>query len=236
MRRPNPERGLTLMEIMIAIAILAFMMSLTWTTMSRTSQTKRSYEGMMDRAHELRVGLSRVVLDLGHAYLSKNEDTNALDRRTQFVGKDGGDVDELRFSSFAHQVLWAEANESDQTTITYFAESDREDGSKTNWLRREQRRLTDPGESAKSMPSEVDIVLRDIERVEFEFWDWKDQEWRDDWDTTKQDGQKDRLPTRVKITVTWKEGNEDMKLSTQARLYLQEPVESRFGTAYERGQ
>jgi hypothetical protein len=157
-----------------------------------------------------------------------------MDRRTQFVGKDGGDVDELRFSSLAHQVLWTDANESEQTFITYFAEADREDGRQVNWLRREQRRLTDPGESSKSMASEVDIVLRDIEQVDFEFWDWKEQQWKRDWDTTKQDGQKDRLPTRVRVTVTYEEGGVEHKLSTQARLYLQEPVESRFGTDYER--
>ena len=105
-----------------------------------------------------------------------------------------------------------------------------------NWLRREQRRLTDPGVTSKSMSSETDVVLRDIEQVDFEFWDWKEQQWKRDWDTTKQDAQKDRLPTRVKITVTYKEGGVELKQSTTARLYLQEPVESRFGTDYERQQ
>jgi prepilin-type N-terminal cleavage/methylation domain-containing protein len=233
-RTRDPQAGLTLLEILVAITILAFMMMLVWTTTSRTGQTKRTYEQLEERAHELRVGLARVVADLEHAYLSKNQDLNAVERRTLFVGKDGGDVDELRFSSLAHQVLWTEANESDQTVITYFAEDDREEAGKVNWLRREQRRLTDPGESAKSMTSEVDIVLRDIEQVDFEYWDWKDQEWKKDWDTTKQDGQKDRLPTRVRITVTYKEGSLELEQSTQARLYLQEPVESRFGTDYER--
>ena len=234
MRAKNPQAGLTLLEILVAITILAFMMTLVWTTTTRTGQTKRTYEQLEERAHELRVGLARVVADLEQAYLSKNQDLNAVERRTLFVGKDGGDVDELRFSSLAHQVLWTDANESDQTVITYFAEADREDGNKVNWLRREQRRLTDPGETSKSMSSEVDVVLRDIEQVDFEYWDWKDSEWKKDWDTTKQDGQKDRLPTRVRITVTYKEGGVELEQSTQARLYLQEPVESRFGTDYER--
>lgn len=228
MRTRTRQAGLTLLEIMIAIAILAFMMSLVWATSSRTGQTKRSFEQGEQRAHELRVGLARVVADLEQAYLSKNEDTNALERRTRFVGKDSGDVDELTFASLSHQVLWAEANEGDVTAISYFSESDREDSRKTNWLRREQRRLTDPGESAKSMTSEVDVVLRDIVEVDFQYWDWKDQKWRDDWDSTKVDAQKDRLPTRVKITVVYKDGDVEVKVSTQARIFLQEPVESRF--------
>ena len=234
MRPRASQAGLTLLEILVAITILAFMMTLVWTTTSRTGQTKRTYEQLEERAHELRVGLARVVKDLEQAYLSKNQDLRATELRTQFVGKDGGDVDELSFSSLAHQVLWTDANESEQTLITYFAENDREDSRKVNWLRREQRRLTDSGESSKSMSAETDIVLRDIEQVDFEYWDWKEQEWKRDWDTTKQDGQKDRLPTRVKITVTYKEGDVELEQSTQARLYLQEPVESRFGTDYER--
>jgi len=220
------QRGMTLMEIMIAIAILAFMMSLVWTTLSRTSQTARSYEVSVDRATELRVGLARVVADLEPAYLSKNEDIGAMERRTRFVGKEGGEVDELTFATLGHQVLWAEANESDQTIITYYSGRDREDGSKTDWLRREQRRLTDAGETSKSMPAEVDVVLRDIKQVDFEFWDWKDQEWKRDWDSTKQDAQKDRLPTRVRITVTYNDVRGETKLVTVTRLYMVEPVES----------
>jgi len=219
------EAGMTLMEIMIAVAILAFMMALIWTTLSRTGRTARSYEASVDRATELRVGLGRVLADLEQAYLSKNEDVNSMDRRTRFTGKDGGDVDELSFSTLSHQVLWAEANESDQTLITYYAGPDRQDSTKVNWLRREQRRLTDPGESSKSMAAEVDVVLRDIEEVDFDYWDWKDQEWKQDWDSTKQDAQKDRLPTRVRITVKYKDGGVSQTITSQARLYLQEAVE-----------
>jgi general secretion pathway protein J len=236
MKRASSQSGMTLMEIMVAVAILAFMMALIWTTLSRTSQTARSYEVSVDRATEMRVGLARVVADLEQAYLSKNEDVNAMDRRTRFTGKDGGDVDELSFSSLSHQVLWAEANESDQTLVTYYAGADRQDSQKTNWLRREQRRLTDAQESSKSMPSEVDIVLRDIEEVDFQYWDWKDQEWKEDWDSTKQDAQKDRLPTRVKVIVKYKDAGQDNTITTVARLYLTEAVESRFGTEYERNQ
>jgi hypothetical protein len=204
--------------------------------MSRTSEAKRTYAGVQQRAQEIRVGLARVVADLEHAYLSKNEDVSAFERRTTFIGKDGGDVDELRFSSLGHQVLWAEANESDATMISYSAAPDREEPGKTNWLRREARRLTNGDESWKETPGETDVVLEDIDEVDFEFWDWKDQQWKQDWDSTKQDGQKDRLPTRVKITLTWKEAGVEMKMVTQARLILQEPIESRFGTEYERGQ
>lgn len=232
----NAQAGLTLVEIMVATAILGFMMAMTYATTSRAGQSRRQVEQGQVKSQEMRVGLARVVADLEAAYLSKNEDTSSFERRTHFKGKDGGDVDELSFSSLAHQPMWSEANESDQALVSYFAAADREVADRTNWIRREQRRLTDPGDTSKEMPADVDVVMYGIDHVDFEYWDWKDNEWKADWDTSKQDAQKDRLPTRVRITVKWTESDGyEQKIVTQARLLLQEPLESRFGTEYERG-
>ena len=61
--------------------------------------------------------------------------------------------------------------------------------------------------------------------MKLEFWNWKNLEWQDTWDTTQSDGQRGMLPSRVRITVTLKspEGN-DIKLVTQARIMMQEPL------------
>lgn len=236
------QRGMTLMEIMISIAIMAFMMALVWSTTTHTTQTKRDYEALEERMHEIRNGLARVVADLEEAYLSKNQDLSSFDPRTMFIGKDGGDIDDLRFTSLAHQQLYADANESDQTMISYSAishkkrdDADPEPSGAIDWVRREQRRLTNPGDNWKDMPAAVDVIIPNVKHVDFEFWDWKDSEWKADWDTSKQDAQKDRLPTRVRITLTYDDDGYDQKISTQAHLILQEAVESRFGTQYDRG-
>jgi len=234
-RARRPEAGMTLMEIMIAIAIMAFMMALVWSTTTHTTNTKRDYESMEERMHEIRNGLARVVDDLQEAYISKNQDIAAFEPRTAFIGKDGGDVDELRFSSLAHQQLYADADESDETMISYSGQphhklddSDPESSSSIDWIRRETRRLADPGTSYKDTPAAVDVVIPDVKHVDFEYWDWKDNEWKADWDTSKADAQKDRLPTRVRITVTYDDDGYEQKISTQAQLLLQEPVESRL--------
>ena len=75
------------------------------------------------------------------------------------------------------------------------------------------------------VPAEYDVLLRDVESVKFEFWDWKGLDWQDTWDTTQTDGQKGFLPSRVRITVTIKDSNDkDYKLTTQARILMQEPL------------
>jgi prepilin-type N-terminal cleavage/methylation domain-containing protein len=217
------QRGFTLIEVMISIAILSLMMTLAWATTSQTGKAKRTFEDLERRNHEIRVALARVVADLEAAYLSTNEDANANDPRTVFIGK----ADELRFSSLGHVSLWADANESEQTLISYSLKDRKNRGERDahqDWLRRESRRLSN--ETWTSEPADLDVVLGTIEELKFEYWDWKDQKWRDEWDSTKADGQKGRLPERVRISVTFKNSRGDeIKLVTQARLMLQEPLQ-----------
>jgi prepilin-type N-terminal cleavage/methylation domain-containing protein len=221
--RRHAQRGLTLLEIMIALAIMGLMMALTWSTISNTSRAKRSSEIIEQRNHEIRVALGQVVSDFESAYLSENEDRNPTHRRTLFVGRGGGKVPEMRFSTLNHRVLAADANESEQTAISYEAMTDRTDGSKTNWIRREQRRLSN--ENPDEEPADYDVLVRDIEQVTLAFWDWKSLEWKDRWDTTADDGERGRLPTRVRITLKLKTPRgDDVTYTTQASILMQEVV------------
>lgn len=223
MRTRAREGGMTLMEIMISIAIIALMMVMAYSTTSSTSKASAEYGGIQGRNHEIRVALDRVVADFESAYLSQNEDLNATERRTLMVARGGNVVPDVRFSSLAHVPLWADAHESEQTLVAYYAASDHEDGGKTNWVRRESRRLSN--KPWKQEPADVDVLIHDVERVEIKFWSWQNQEWQDHWDTTQGDAEKNRLPTRVKITVKYQNSRgEDVELSTEARILMQEPL------------
>lgn len=217
------EQGITLLELMMALAILAVMMLLTWSSTRSATDAKKAVEKSQARNHEIRLALSRMADDLSSAYLSANENQrrSVSHRRTLFLGKETSEAI-LRFSSLSHAVMWADANESEQTMIAYFTESDPEDSSKTNLLRRESRRLSD--ENWKQVPAQVDLLMRDIESVRFEYYDWKDEEWKDRWDSTATDGEKDRLPTRVRVVVEvpTRDREDTRTFRTQARLMLQE--------------
>jgi prepilin-type N-terminal cleavage/methylation domain-containing protein len=224
-RERDAQAGLTLIEVMIASAVMVMMMTLAWRTISNTSSTKRSSVQYQERNHEMRMALGRVVHDLEGAYLSKNEDPNASHPRTMFIAKSGSRVPEIRFSTMNHRVLWADANESEQTVISYMAvpAKDEKRTGQTDWVRVERRRPSNlPPEEE---PAEYDLLARNIDKVEMQFWNWKNLEWQDTWDTTQGDGQRGWLPSRVKITVTLKpaEGT-DIKLTTQARIMMQEAL------------
>ncbi len=74
-------------------------------------------------------------------------------------------------------------------------------------------------------PAEYDVLIHDLVSAKIEFWNWKNLDWQDTWDTTQSDGQKGWLPSRVRITVTIKDAqDQDYKLTTQARILMQEPL------------
>ena len=62
--RRSPEAGLTLLEVLLAIAILAVMMTLAWKTIANTSDAKKVFESYEERNHERRLTLSRIARDL----------------------------------------------------------------------------------------------------------------------------------------------------------------------------
>jgi len=213
MRARKLQAGMTLLEVMIAVAILVIMMSLAWKTIANTSESKKVFERYEERNHELRMALGRVVRDLEAAYLSLNEDQNAVYRRTMFVAKSSFKFPDIRFSTMGHRVLWADANESEQTVISYLSHDDPEHSGVVDWVRREQRRQS----------SEYDVLVHDVVSVKLEFFNWKNTAWQDTWDTTQIDGQKGFLPSRVRITLTTKgPDDKDYKVSTEAKIWMQE--------------
>ncbi len=139
------------------------------------------------------------------------------------IGKSSSKIPDVRFSTLNHRVLWADANESEQTVIQYLAHPDPENSSIIDWIRREQRR--ESNQPPEDEPADYDVVVHDISEVKIDYWNWKNADWQDTWDTTQVDAQKGTLPSRVRITLTVKDPNgHDFKISTQARILMQEPL------------
>jgi hypothetical protein len=179
------------------------------------------FEQYEERNHELRMALGRITRDFEGAYLSRNEDQSAAHPRTMFIAKSSLKLPDVRFSTLGHRVLWSDANESEQTVISYVPHDDPEHSGVIDWVRREQRRMSN--EPPEGEPADYDVLVHDIVAAKLEFWNWKSNEWQDTWDTTQADGQKGWLPSRVRITITVKgPDDKEVKMSTQARIWMQE--------------
>jgi general secretion pathway protein J len=219
------DAGFTMIEVLIACSIMAFMMFLAWSTASQTLKAKKHFGLVQDRYREARILLTRMSRDLSMAYLSANEDRTLLDPRTYFSGEASGEVDSITFSCLAHQRLYADVHESDQTVVSYYPGTDPDDRRKTDVFRRESRRLAN--EKLDAIPGESDVIFVDVAKLEITYWDAKNQEWKDEWDTQKAEGAANRLPDKVRIALTFRDENDkEVTLTTETRLFMQEVLQS----------
>jgi general secretion pathway protein J len=209
-----------LIEILIAISILALMMIIAWGTATQTMKAKKHFGAIQDRFREARSALARMTGDLEMAYISGNEDRTLNDVRTYFIGESSGDVNEIRFSTFAHQRLYADANEGDQTIVRYYSATDRDDPRKTNLMRRETRRLGN--EKAQSLPGEADVIFSGVSKLKLSYFDVRANEWKDSWSTANIDSQ-NKMPDRVRVQLTFvDEEDKEITLTTQAKIHVNE--------------
>jgi general secretion pathway protein J len=217
------QRGFTLIEIMVSVAILAMATVMAFSTMQSTLKTKSAIEANAGRYRTVRLALDRMAREIEMAYLSQDEDTFQQERRTFFVGKRKSEFDEIAFSYFGHQRLYADGRESDTAQVLYFSARDREDSKKTNLMRRETRRLSNL--KPDDAPGETNIVCDDVVKLRIEYWDARDKLWREEWVTNAADGQPDRLPSRVRITLTvHDERGKEIPFQTETRIQMSEPL------------
>jgi len=220
-RRGVRAAGFTLIELMLAIAILALITTLMWSSFSQASRNKKRIEAQQERTHTVRTALLRMARELEMAFLSESEEPDATLPRTQFLGVSRPDVDELWLTSFAHQRLRAGAPESDAAAIGYFGERDPEDRRILNLMRKESRRLVpkDPHE----IPGETYVLCPDIVRLKFSYYDYRKKEWHDDWDS-KVMGM-NFLPSHVHISLTvLDDQGREQTYATDARIQLTDRV------------
>jgi general secretion pathway protein J len=214
--------GFTLIEVMLALAILGFVTTIMWGSFSQTATNKKAIESAQERTHTVRVALLRMVREIEMAYISDSENTAISERRTFLLGSSRSDVDELQFSSFAHQRLRAGLPEGDTSLISYYGERDPDDRRILNIMRRETRRLQ--AENPSTIAGEAYILCPDVTRLKIQYYDHKLKEWVNEWSTLNASGNQ-YLPTHVRITLTViDERGQEVSYATDARIQMTEKV------------
>ncbi|MBN2494037.1 MAG: prepilin-type N-terminal cleavage/methylation domain-containing protein [Deltaproteobacteria bacterium] len=216
--------GFTLLEIMIAIAILGIVMSLIYGSFARTFEVRDFVSRVQERYHSVRVAMERMARELSMAFIydCRELDTPTGERHfwTTFKVVPRGKMDEITFCSFAHLRLFRDVDESDQSEISYYSQEDPEDASKNNLIRREKTRIDGrPGEGGEEM-----VLCPDIESLNFELWDEVDQDWVEEWDCSQMERQ-NQLPRMVRITMTVvDEHGEEIPFTTTTRIFTNKPL------------
>jgi len=216
--RPHrARRGVTLVEIALAVAILATMATLIAGSLGRSFEAQDTVREIDARYHNIRVAMNRMVREVSLAFLTTN-DRHGVERiwMTAFKLEDRSDFDRLYFTSFAHQILRANAKESDQCEIEYFGETDDEDSSKMNLMRREDPRIdAEPDKGGRNY-----VLAEHITKFQVRVFDERLQDWTDEWDTEKPD-YAGRLPTVVEIRMEiLDENDKPLSFVTKTRINL----------------
>jgi general secretion pathway protein J len=217
------RRGFTLIEVMIAAAILAAMGAMVFGSFQRAYKQKDEVQAADERIGQARTALDRIAADLSVAFLSEHYDRKRFSQRpTLFKGEDRGRADELLFTSLSGERFEADQKTGDQHAVRYFVDRDRDNGARFESLYRRTHPLIDEELERKGYK---EVLCENVRSFELQYWDSVKHEWIDEWDTTKPE-RNGVLPERVRVelVVVDSEGK-DKKYVTQAPVMLQRSLD-----------
>jgi general secretion pathway protein J len=197
-------RGFTLLELLVAISILAMVSVLIYGAFAAMRKSKEGLERVQERYREGRMAMQRLSRDIESSYLSLHVplDTRLVVQKTAFIGKRGTPTDRLDFNAFSNTRRDRDAHESDQAEISYFGSDNPEKGSTLDLVRRTSTHPDlDPQHGGR-----IEVLATDIDLFQLEYLDSQSGMWNESWDSTQATGQPNRLPLQVRITLILNSG------------------------------
>lgn len=222
MKRLRPETGFTLLEVLIAIAVLAMISALVWYSFYQTFKTIDIVRADADMLRQARQVTSRVPNELAAAFLPLIQSPTA-NVKYEFVAEDETNGDRVRFDTLSHARLYRDVNESDQSEIEYFVEDDPRHQGLYRLMRREDPVIDDrPEEGGATL-----IMAEKVKAFELSWFDQQKDQWVDDWDS-KSVEHSNRIPyaMRLKLTLVDTDGF-DRTWVTSTTLRLAKAMEQR---------
>ncbi len=217
--RPHSRQfGFTLLEVLVAIAVLAVLSMLLYGAFSGMKRTKEGVERINDRQREARMAMARMVHELQMSYISAHEPVPPTRpvQKTVFKGASGIPGDRIDFVAFAHRRLDRDSRESDQCEISYYLASNPDKPGVVDLLRRESSIIDlDPEHGGR-----VEVLATDVDLFDVAFLEPMTIQWLETWDSTQSMGQLGRLPFQVRITLVLNGGKRSARGRAQAPIKL----------------
>jgi general secretion pathway protein J len=215
---------MTMIEVIVAIAILAMVGVLIHGVIDSLSRGKKGEGQRAERVHQAREAMQRIVHDLSTAYLSMHVPTNTalVTGKTIFAGTNGAQFDRLEFTCFGHRRTERDSHESDQAEIGYSVAPDPDVPDKMDLVRREQTPIDiDPLKGGI-----VNEIAEDVQEFDVRFLDPMTGQWVESWDSSQVTGQPNRLPLEVRVKLVLKGvGNGDpYEYTTKVFIPMQQPL------------
>ena len=198
------RRGLSLLEVMVSVAILAMISLLIYGAFDGLARNKRGLAHSNERYHEGRAAMRRLASEISAAYVSLHVpmSSNLMAARTIFSAQSSSPADRLDMTTFSHRRVMANSRESDQNELSYFGSADPAHSGKIDLARREQVIV----DYEPQRGGVVQVLAEDIDLFDLKFLDPVSGLWNDSWDTLQATGQFNRLPLQVRVTLVLKGG------------------------------
>lgn len=226
-RRP---RGFTLIELIVAITVLAFVTMLLYGSFSSMKSTRDGLARIQDRYREGRIAMARITRDLQSAYISQHVPISPalVVQKTAFVGKVGIPAHRIDFNAFSNVQRDRSAHVSDQIEVSYYV-TDNPEQAGTNDL---VRRTSEYPDLEPDKGGRVEVLATDVDLFELEYLDPTTGLWTETWDTTQATGQTNRLPLQVRVRLVLRQGQRSksgegrgtLKFQTTVSIPIQQPL------------
>ncbi len=183
--RRDAQRGMTLIEIVVAVAAMSLLGTLAYGVLMTTIRTQEDAQTIQERYHAGRIAIERMKRELTMAFVSLHQ---AEDQRTQTLFE--GERSRLVFNTAAHEPLKRNARQSDQLEVEYALKSVRgRDGYQTDALiRRVKFHIDDrPGDGGRE-----EVLVEGVRKLEFEYFDEFREDWTNDWEVRVDDAEEMR--------------------------------------------
>ncbi len=191
------SKGFTLIEVLLAMAILAVVMTVIYASFSSAGRNVEQAETIRDETDLARTLISRISDDITNAYVNRNMNFSAritiFDGKKEEVENSGENIrhDSITLTTLTH---WRkpDSKEMELWEVGYFFK-EKPDGSGYTLFRREKRELN------KDVPAleggdEYEIT-DNVESLQFRYYDGFN--WADAWDKSL-----NKVPTAVEIALT----------------------------------
>ena len=220
------RRGFTLVEVLLAVTILATISVIAWTAINQMFQTENLVNERQDRYRMVRLAMNRMATEMSMAYVAGPDhggdvipgeemiydEDDGIGRRFEepyqygMIGRD----DYVHFTSFGHVRTMENEMASHHAQVGYFLDNHRDEEGEV--ITRLRRRVNTNFDGDLTRGGTVATLIPEVESLEFAYWDTGEPElgteeemadgrWVSDWDTTRSQFA-GRLPTRIRIELT----------------------------------
>jgi general secretion pathway protein J len=242
------KKGFTLLEVIIAVTILAIISTFTAMSIQRSSRFKTKIEEDLSEyaaARDTLVIMTRDInqafhwIDIGEEIKKKltadaqaagkpppfptpnPQNNNNSNIPTEKLTSFVGSPDSLYMTTLSHQRTVAETPESEQAKIGYFIKSVKsvKDQKDTKALIRSVATVLDDDVTKGGKET---VLLENVKSLKFKYLGGDNKEWIDTWKSTQLDDSRtaNKFPTAVQIDLVTGKDKREFKLSTIAAIHM----------------